>query len=211
VNEWQNPEHAQAYLARADRIPQREVGEATLLEELPPTVRRVLDLGSGNGRLLDLILNTHPKATGVALDFSPSMLDALRERFAFVRGIEIVDHNLEQRLPPLGTFDVVVSSFAIHHLDDDRKRSLYAEIWRLLEPGGVFCNLEHVASESAAAHTRFLAAIGTAPADEDPSNKLLNVRTQLTWLRAIGFVDVDCLWKWRELALLVARRPAGVS
>lgn len=211
MNEWQKPEHAQAYLARADRIPQREVGEATLLEELPATVRRVLDLGSGNGRLLDLILNTHPKATGVALDFSPSMLKALRDRFAFVRGIEVVDHNLEQRLPPLGTFDVVVSSFAIHHLDDDRKRSIYAEIWRLLEPGGVFCNLEHVASESAGAHARFLAAMGTAQADEDPSNKLLNVRTQLTWLRAIGFVEVDCLWKWRELALIVARRPPAVS
>ena len=40
MNEWQKPEHAQAYLARADRIPQREIGETTLIEELPPTVRR---------------------------------------------------------------------------------------------------------------------------------------------------------------------------
>ena len=211
MNEWQKPEHAQAYLARADRIPQREIGETTLIEELPPTVRRVLDLGSGNGRLLDLILNTHPKATGVALDFSPSMLKALRDRFAFVRGIEVVDHNLAQRLPPLGIFDVVVSSFAIHHLDDDRKRSLYAEIWRLLEPGGVFCNLEHVASATPRAHERFLEAMGTSPAEEDPSNKLLDVETQLEWLRQLGFTDVDCYWKWRELALLVGRKPVDAN
>jgi hypothetical protein len=75
--------------------------------------------------------------------------------------------------------------------------------------GGVFCNLEHVASASEYGHARFLEAMGTAPEDEDPSNKLLAVHTQLEWLRAIGFVDVDCYWKWRELALLVGfrRRP----
>ncbi|HEV3485102.1 MAG TPA: class I SAM-dependent methyltransferase, partial [Vicinamibacterales bacterium] len=147
-------------------------------------------------------------AAGVALDFSSHMLDELRRRFGPSSRVNVVSHNLEHPLPALGSFDAVVSSFAIHHLEHGRKRQLYAEIWRMLKPGGVFCNLEHVASASPYGHARFLEAMGTAPEEEDPSNRLLDVETQLQWLREIGFADVDCYWKWRELALLVGRKSA---
>ena len=212
VNDWRSADHAAAYLARADSIPHRSAGEAVLLEELPRDVSRVLDLGSGDGRLLDIVLRARAGAAGVAVDFSPLMLDRLRARFADDARVEIVAHNLDDALPELGTFDAVVSSFAIHHLTHDRKRHLYQEIWDLLEPGGVFCNLEHVASPSPYAHQRFLQAMGITPAEEDPSNKLLNTDIQLEWLREIGFEDVDCYWKWRELALLVGRKePPAVA
>ena len=207
MNEWHSPAHAAAYLERADSIPHRSAGEAVLIEELPVTVQRVLDLGSGDGRLLDAVLRARPTASGGALDFSPLMLQQLATRFGSTPRVAVIDHNLDRPLPPLGTFDAVVSSFAIHHLEHDRKRALYAEIRELLNPGGVFCNLEHVASASAYGHHRFLEAMGTDPDDEDPSNRLLDVHAQLSWLRELGFNDVDCYWKWRELALLIGRKP----
>jgi hypothetical protein len=50
-------------------------------------------------------------------------------------------------------------------------------------------------------------SIGESVENEDPTNKLLDVQTQVEWLRAIGFEDVDCYWKWLELALLIGYRP----
>jgi len=207
-NEWTTPEHALAYLKRADRIPHRTEGEAALLEEVPKEAARILDLGAGDGRLIGLLLLACPAARGVAVEFSPPMLERLRGRFGGEGRVQVVDHDLERPLPPLGTFDVVASSFAIHHLPHPRKRELYQEVWAVLGPGGVFCNLEHVASPTARAHERFLHALGITPEEEDPSNKLLDVETQLGWLREIGFEDVDCYWKWRELALLSGKKPA---
>jgi tRNA (cmo5U34)-methyltransferase len=208
VNLWSSATHALEYLARADAIPHRTEGEAEVLACLPSPLTRVLDLGSGDGRLLALVKLARPEAEAVALDFSDTMLERLRARFAADASVRIVAHDLAQPLPAsLGTFDAIVSSFAIHHVTHERKRELYAEVFRLLRPRGVFCNLEHVASATAGLHEQFLATLGVTPADEDPSNKLLDVETQLAWLREIGLDDVDCHWKWRELALLAGSRP----
>jgi SAM-dependent methyltransferase len=202
LNEYATAKHALEYLARADRIPHRTEGEAALLEFVPAKVERILDLGTGDGRLLALVRVDRRDTRAIALDFSPTMLSAARDRFCGDDNVQVVEHNLEDPLPDLGRFEMIVSSFAIHHCSDERKRALYAEIYAALSPGGVFCNLEHVAPATAELHARFLRLLGITAADEDPSNKLVSVETQLEWLRQIGFEDVDCHWKWLELALL---------
>jgi len=206
INLWTSNEHARDYLERADSISHRSEGESALLEFIPQSTRRILDLGTGDGRLLALVRTAHQNTDAVAVDFSPTMLEGARKRFAAEPSISVVAHNLDEPLPVVGKFDAVISSFAIHHLVHERKRALYTEIYDLLNRGGVFCNLEHVSSPNDRLHNEFLERIGFTVETEDPSNKLLDVETQLGWLREIGFVDVDCHWKWRELALLAGRR-----
>jgi SAM-dependent methyltransferase len=177
--EWTDAEHVSRYLERADGFPRRLEGESVLIEQVPRDARRILDLGTGDGRLLALLGRDRPAMHGVGVDFSAPMLAAAHERFAGDVRIDLVEHDLAEPLPALGSFDAVVSSFAIHHLEDERKRALYGEAFELLEPGGVLANFEHVASPTDRLHEAFFAAIGEPVENEDPSDRTVDVETQL--------------------------------
>jgi SAM-dependent methyltransferase len=207
-SEWANAEHVERYLSRLGEDSGGE-GDVLLLELVPHRVERVLDLGTGDGRLLSLLQRDRPGMTAIGIDASPLMLEKARGRFAESQRTEIVEHDLRCRLPAMGVFDAVVSSLAIHHLEHERKRELYGEVFEMLEPGGIFVNYDHVASPTRKLHLAFFEAIDEPIENEDPSDRLLDVHTQLTWLQQIGFEDADCLWKWRELALLAAVKPAA--
>jgi tRNA (cmo5U34)-methyltransferase len=208
-SEWQTKKHAFKYLSRAHKLPHRTEGEKVLLEQIPKSAEHVLDLGTGDGRLLSFVLASNLLIKqGVALDFSDPMITKAKSRFQDDKRIRIVKHDFSLPLPAdLGYFDAIVSSLAIHHLTHERKRQLYTEVFSHLNHGGVFCNFEHVSSSTEELHRRFFLAIGQMHETEDPSNKLLDVETQLRWLREIGFANVDCYWKWLELALLVGFKP----
>jgi cyclopropane fatty-acyl-phospholipid synthase-like methyltransferase len=208
VNLWSNADHAADYLARRSSFPWRDTAYEHQMEWLPAAPRRVLDLGCGDGLVAGRVLDARPGVEVVACDFSAEMLTRACERFAAISRVTVVEHDLDEPLPAdWGRFDAVVSAFAIHHVVDERKRTLFAEVLERLEPGGVFCNLEHVASPTRELHEAFLAAVGTAPEDDDPSNKLASVEAQLAWLRDLGFEHVDCHYKWREIALLSGTKP----
>ncbi|MFI5053739.1 MAG: methyltransferase domain-containing protein [Acidimicrobiia bacterium] len=205
-NSWVRVEQALGYLARADRLPHRAEGEGVLIRDLAGAMPgRVLDLGTGDGRLAALVLDAYPASTVTCVDASPPMLEAAATRFASDSRVTLVAHDFEQELPFNSPFDAIVSSLAIHHVDDERKRTLYAEIARLLAPGGVFCNLEIVASPSQALHDQWRDEMG---AQDDPSDVLRDMTSQLEWIEESGLSNVDCIWKWRALALMRGERPA---
>ncbi|HZC20301.1 MAG TPA: class I SAM-dependent methyltransferase [Nitrososphaeraceae archaeon] len=229
--EWSSPEYVLDYLRVADKIPHRNEGEQVLLEYIPKDAKKILDLGTGDGRLIKLLRSKQEQQRNerqhqqlslplsliiIAIDVSPAMLEKARNYFKDDNSIRIIEHDLsypisdkliteEKEKESERQFDAIISGLAIHHLTHERKYSLYKEVYNLLKPGGVFCNLDHVASPTPRLHKQFLAK--TTYKKEDKSNKLLDIQTQLKWLEEIGFIDVDCYWKWLELALLIGIKP----
>lgn len=202
VDEWSDPSRVAEYLAR--EIPHRSVAEEMLLDSLPSEVKRCLDLGTGDGRLISLVQTRHPDAVCVGLDSSTPMLDRARSRLGGGGFVELHSGDLTESISHLGRFDAVVSALAIHHLEDERKRSLFSEVHDMLDAGGVFVNLDLVSSATEALHERFRTAIGRP--QDDPTDRLSGLCEQLQWLSEAGFGEVDCHFKWLELSLLIARR-----
>jgi ubiquinone/menaquinone biosynthesis C-methylase UbiE len=110
---------------------------------------RSLDLGTGTGFLARRFLERFPEAGLVAVDGASAMLDLARARLgALAMRVELVvgDFRRLDTLAP-GAFDVVVSSFALHHLTADEKRDVLRKGVSCLRPAGWLVNADLVVSE----------------------------------------------------------------
>ena len=152
---WQETAVAEQYLSGVrGAIPLAEMQIAVMLRLIRAArreqgVQAVLDLGCGDGVLGRAVLDQFPNAAGVMVDFSQPMLDEAQTRLAgqnvSLLALDYGQLGWQEKLP-MQQFDVIVSGFSIHHQPDIRKKTLYAELFELLSPSGIFLNLEHVAS-----------------------------------------------------------------
>lgn len=208
----------------------------SILQSREGPLESFIDLGCGDGILAATILGEYPQARGVLVDISEPMLKEARQQLQEYAGqlvfenLDYADPDWTSRVRPSAPFDAIVSGYSIHHQPDDRKREIYAEIFSLLKPGGWFVNIEHIAPAAPLATDLFnryiidgyyaveqrnggtrtreeLADLFLKRPDKD-ANILLPVDTQCTWLREIGYDQVDCYFRIFELAVFAGRRPA---
>lgn len=210
-HEWKEGSRSERWLSIRNRLPRWDEMTSVLLDDVIGERRpaRVLDLGTGGGALIGEVLAVAPSAEAVGLDLSPPLLAAARERFGSDSGVTFAEHDLSDPLPQdIGSFDLVVSSWVVHHLPDARKRALYREVFELVQPGGIFCNLDLVMLPTEELQRRALEVFASMDDEEDSSDQPAPVQPQLGWLSEAGFVNVDCYWKWLATAILVGERPA---
>lgn len=182
---WNVTKHAAGYDAAAEIIHPfyLEIQEAILdrVAREKNAEFLLVDLGGGSGRLVEKFLARFPRATAVVVDQSESFLEIAAARlqpFAG-RGICLVarlQDDWASRLP--GRPTVITSMSAIHHLDAQEKRRLYAQAYDALAPLGLLLNGDEIrhpddreyraALEAWAAHMRAIVAAGQVEAAMRP-------------------------------------------
>jgi tRNA (cmo5U34)-methyltransferase len=156
--------------------------------------RRILDLGTGSGETARRMLDAHPHAELHGLDASEQMLRAARD---LLRGRRVQLHagRLEDPLPA-GSYDLVTSALAVHHLTPADKRDLFARVAATLAPDGRFALADVVIPDDPE----------DAVTDLSQYDRPSSIPDQLDWLQQAGLQPHLC-WTHRDLAVLAADRP----
>jgi len=199
TEDLQSPEGAKAWADAAERRRpvrahiRRAIGER--LEMLAPG-SRVLELGSGPGRLAEHVLTTCPQVSSYTLfDFSAPMIDMSRarlERFP-AAGFVLGDFRSDDWVRHVtGPYDAIVSMQAVHEVRHKRHvPRLYRQVRDLLVPGGLFLVCDRTPEDDT---SRSRALFMTADEQVDALNQA-------------GFVDVQLLRAADALAFCTACAP----
>ncbi|HET9900526.1 MAG TPA: class I SAM-dependent methyltransferase [Actinomycetes bacterium] len=183
-------------------LPDREERFSTMLDVIDATCGSapyVLDLACGLGSITDRVLERFPRARVVGLDIDPALLALNRAAHDRDPRVTVVEANLSTPawLQALAdeTFDAVLTSTALHWLPAERVRRLYAEVSTVLRPKGVFCNADHMPSESSPLRKRIGDYIATRQRATFAQPTALD---WASWWEALGAEP--------EFSALVARR-----
>lgn len=222
--DWTSAEFVHAWLDRsAAGLPERQQRfrlAAAMLAQEPNATFRFLDLGAGAGPMTAVLLQRFPNSTAVVHDVSQPMLDRAAEALsAYGNRVQLVQADLSQTGWAAAfqgqRFQATVSSIAIHNLfDAGQIANVYRETATLLEPGGLFVNIDYVSSEpalidsyrGATAQRREERGEAPRPGMGGGGHFAGALADHLRWLREGGFSAADCPWRELNLTILVAKR-----
>jgi tRNA (cmo5U34)-methyltransferase len=153
--------------------------------------KSVLELGTGTGETARRVLNRHPGAQLIGIDASPGMVKVARASLPADR-VKLLVGRLEDPLPE-GSFDLVVSALAVHHLEGTGKADLFRRIASRLDPAGRFVLADVVEPVNP---SYVVTAID--PEIDHPSK----LDEQLAWLEAAGLFP-EITWTHRDLVVIV--------
>ncbi|MCM3746701.1 class I SAM-dependent methyltransferase [Paenibacillus pasadenensis] len=176
----------------------------------------ILELGAGTGLFSGMLRRKYPQGNLTLMDFSGSMLAKAKQRFLDDDNVQLIEGNMTQGLP-VGKFDLIVSSLAIHHLTHEHKRLVFRHIRERLAAGGRFVNADQTAAESPLFDELYReqwlkeiydGRVSKEAADASVRRRAedINAKTseQLGWLREAGFEHADCVYKFREFTVFCA-------
>jgi tRNA (cmo5U34)-methyltransferase len=228
---WKSNEIAATWAAQAPRREREHGAQWQFMAALLPFGEQeeftFLDLGAGTGNASRAILSRYPRSAAILADFSHEMMGAgEREMQPYADRYRYVEFDLTASQWPVAipaALDAVVTSLCVHHLPDERKQGLFAEVLERLVPGGWYVNYDPVRSDDPlvastwervaddgdpeAASKRHLRTPAEHARYHNHIRYMIPLEQQLGYLRSAGFQGVDVYWKRLEYVVYAGCRP----
>ncbi len=178
----------------------------------------ILDIGAGTGLLSSFILEKIPNAQLTLIDISEKMIEEAKSRLKDRPNITyIVDDYTKYQFDK--KYEIVMSSLSIHHLTNQQKRQLYENIYSILNKNGVFINADQVLGSTPFIENLYkrvwkLKVENSGLSKDDLQaayervklDKMDVLEGQLNWLKEIGFLDVDCVYKYYNFVVMFGKK-----
>lgn len=130
-----------------ERIPMKAALIGSIVQQVN-TQPRLLELGIGDGEMLDALARRLPNAEFVAVDVNQTLLTFVGERLKGQSNVMLVRQDLRKArwTQAIGTgFDVVYSLQSLHDLGGrDSLSAVYGTALALLKPGGLLLNADFI-------------------------------------------------------------------
>ncbi|OUL35088.1 methyltransferase type 11 [Nostoc sp. T09] len=180
---------------------------------------KVLDLGAGTGLYAGMVQAVFPNAEFTLLDLAAEMLEKAKSRFSKMGKSPriLIGDYVETDIA--GPYDLVISALSIHHLSNADKERLYQQIYKVLNPGGMFVNADQVLGKTPDLEKLYrqqwlnsVYAQGISNEELKAAQKrmeydrMATLDIQINWLEAAGFQDIDCWYKNFSFAVFGGRR-----
>ena len=172
----------------------------------------IVDLGCSRGDAIAELLTRFGGTNGfVGVEVSPSMLTAVKERFADLidrKIIRILDADLRKGLPPCNP-SVILSVLTLQFIPIEYRLKLVSDIYKALIPGGAFILVEKITMKTPHTHLLFNALYydmksRNGYSHEEIERKRLSLegvlvpqsaQANMDMLEAAGFKTRDLFWR----------------
>jgi len=171
---------------------------------------KLLDVGCGTGIELERLFSKYPDMSVVGLDLSSEMLNQLQTKYPD-KNIKLICGSYFD-VPFGNDFDVVLSTYSLHHWNECEKLKIYQKCFNSLIDNGIFINGDYTCKTSEQEQNYQSELVRLRQEENLTDNEFyhydipLTAETETKLLYAAGFVTVELVKAWENTSILIARK-----
>ena len=184
--------------------------EIANLVEIDDKNLKLLDLGCGTGIELERLFAKYPDIQVTGIDLSSEMLNTLKEKYKG-KNIDVICGSYFDVEFGSG-FDVVLSTYSLHHFNEEEKLALYKKTYESMKPGGFYVEGDYTVKTDEE-QTLYLSELKRFKNEQNLSDDSfyhydtpMTAENQIKLLKSAGFSDIKIIRQWDSTTIITAKK-----